>query len=117
MSIKAKKEDVEEFELVLPDQAYAKAFDRLSTEEKISITSNIWAKQDIPRFQLALNMGRKNGLDFDWLVDFAHDGLALRCSYKARARDDLTKAIVADVERKQGVGQKLKDFLSGEKGK
>jgi hypothetical protein len=96
------------------DESTAKAFDRLSTADKIKLMSVLRSLADVPRYNLMFNVGDPVvGLDYDFLVKYAVDGLCLNVSHKGRGRSDIVQGIVANVQKARGVLGGAVDFIRG----
>ena len=96
------------------DESTAKAVDRLSTADKIKLMSVIRSSADVPRYNLMYNVGDKDvGLDYDFLIKYADDGLCLNVSHKGRGRADIVAAIQANVQKARGALGGAMDFIRG----
>jgi hypothetical protein len=109
-------ERLQEIGLDSPDESIAKAIDRLSTDEKIKLMSNIHDRKDVDRLILMYDVAETLGLP--WLSKMADNKLCLYVSCdKGRGRMD-----VVNVARRPqegggmfgGLREKISSFIRSE---
>lgn len=117
MSATALKERLEQIGFHSPQESVAKAIDRLSTKERITMMSVIKNKGDIDVLIFHYQLG--GDLDLDFLARAADLRLEMNVSLdKGRGRRDIVEAVTRSDAMGFGgkIQEKVRDFLGSLKG-
>jgi hypothetical protein len=97
-----------------PQESVAKAIDRLSSNERIKMMSNLKHSSDVQKYGLMYSVGEEVG--YKWLINLADTMLMLNVSLdKGRGRKDIVEIVRQPLSSLgQGIKEKIQSFIRSE---